>query len=93
MIAVLVAAAFLLSFASISFAKEAEKMAVKGTVTKIEGNMVTVKDDMGKETTVDVKDVMDAKVGDMVKIKGGVIKKLEPKPEKSQMPEKEKSGY
>jgi hypothetical protein len=76
-IAVLVAVVFLLSFVSLSFAKGTEKEGViKGTVTKIEGNMVTVKDDAGKETTVDVKDVKDIKVGDKVKIKEGVIKKM-----------------
>ncbi len=36
--------------------------------------MVTIQDDMGKETTVDVQDVKDTKVGDKVKIEDGVIK-------------------
>jgi len=74
-ITVLVAAAFLLSLASLSLAAGAEKMGVSGTVTKIEGNMVTVRDDMGMETPVDVKDVKDTKIGDKVKIEDGVIKK------------------
>ncbi len=69
----LVAAAFLLSLVSPSFAAGYEKMGVSGKVTKIEGNKVTVQDDMGKETTVEVKDVKDAKVGDKVKIENGVI--------------------
>jgi uncharacterized protein YpmS len=73
-ITVLVAAAFLLSLTSFSLSAGAEKMRVNGTVTKIEGNMVTVKDDMGKETTAEVKDVKDTKVGDKVKIEDGVIK-------------------
>ncbi len=48
-------------------------MGVMGKVAKIEGNKVTVEDDMGKETTVEVKDVKNAKVGDKVKIKDGII--------------------
>ncbi|HEX9261362.1 MAG TPA: hypothetical protein VF893_02420 [Candidatus Bathyarchaeia archaeon] len=74
-ITVLVAAAFLISLASLSLAAGMGKMGVNGTVTKIEGNKVTVQDDMGKETTVDVKDVKDTKVGDKVKIEDGIIKK------------------
>jgi type 1 fimbria pilin len=70
----LVAAAFLLSLASLSPAVGADKMGVNGTVSKIEGNKVTVQDDVGKETTVDVKDVKDTKVGDKVKIEDDVIK-------------------
>jgi outer membrane lipoprotein SlyB len=89
-LAVLAAAVFLLSFSVLSFAAGAEKsdkMGVKGTVTKIEGNEVTVKDDMGKETAVDGKDLTDIKVGEKVIIQEGIIKKLTEKPEKS-----EKSG-
>jgi hypothetical protein len=33
-------------------------------------------DDMGKETTVEVKDVKDTKVGGKVKTEGGVIKNV-----------------
>ncbi len=93
-IAVLVAVVFILSFTSLSFAagaEKAEKMAVKGEVTKIQDNKVTVKDDMGTETTVDVKDLKDIKVGDKVKIKDGVVKKMTGMHEESEMPEK--SGY
>ncbi len=68
----LVAAAFLLSLVSPSLAA-GEKMGVSGKVTKIEGNNVTVQDDTGKETTVEVKDAKGAKVGDKVKIENGVI--------------------
>ena len=46
---------------------------------------------MGKETTVDVKDVKDTKVGDMDKIIDGIIDKLTEKPGKSEEPEK--PGY
>jgi hydrogenase maturation factor len=66
-------------------------MGVKGQVTKIENNKVTVKDDMGKETTVDVEDVKDTKVGDKVQIKDGTIEKLTERPGKSEKPQK--SGY
>ncbi len=97
-LAVVLAAVLLVSFSSFSFATGAEKTgAVKGSVTKIEGNMVTVQDKMGKETTVEVKDVSGIAVGDMVKIKNGVAKKMTPKSTKSGMPEKSetpgKSGY
>ena len=90
-IAVLVAAVFLLSIASLSFASGAKEMGVTGKVTKIEDNKVTVKDVMGKETTVDVKDVKDTKVGDKVMIKDGIIEKLTEKPVKSEKPQK--PGY
>jgi hydrogenase maturation factor len=90
-IAVLVAALFLLSLAGLSFASGAKEMGVIGQVTKIEDNKVTVKDDMGKETTIDVKDVKDTKVGDKVMIKDGIIEKLTEKPVKSEKPQK--PGY
>ena len=67
-IAMLVAIVFTLGVVGLSFAAD-----VKGTVTKIEGNKVTVKDDAGKETTVDVKDAKGVKVGDKVTIKDGAI--------------------
>ena len=67
-IAMFVAIIFTLGVVGLSFAAE-----VKGTITKIEGNKVTVKDAAGKETTVDVKDAKGVKVGDTVDIKGGVI--------------------
>jgi len=70
-IAMLVAIVFTLGVVGLSFATEAKEM--KGTITKIEGNKVTVKDDAGKETTVDVKDAKGAKVGDKVTIKDGAI--------------------
>jgi len=90
-ITALVAAAFLLSLASLSLAAGADKMGVNGTVTKIEGNKVTVQDDMGKETTVDVKDVKDTKIGDKVKIEGGVIKSPTEEPGAAEKPGK--PGY
>ncbi len=90
-ITVLVAAAFLLSLASFSLAAGAEKTRVNGTVTKIEGNMVTVQDDMGKETTVEVNEVKDTKVGDKVRIEDGVIKNPTDKAGTSEKPKK--PGY
>ncbi len=55
---------------------------VKGIITKIDGNKVTVKDDKGKETTVEVKDPKGLKVGDKVSIKDGVVTKEAPKKKK-----------
>lgn len=72
-IAVLVAFVFALSIVSIGFAAE-----VKGTVTKIEGKKITVKDAQGKETTVEVKDTAGVKVGDKITIKDGVVQKSKP---------------
>jgi hypothetical protein len=48
---------------------EAMALALMGTVTKIEGKKITIKQDDGKETTVEVKDVKGIKVGDRVKVK------------------------
>jgi len=90
-ITVLVAAAFLLSLAGLSLAAGAGKMGVNGTVTKIEGNKVTVQDNMGKETTVDVKDVKETKIGDKVKIEDGVIKNSTDEPGTAEKPKK--PGY
>jgi hypothetical protein len=87
-ITVLVAAAFLLSLAGLSLASGTEKMGVHGTVTKIEGNKVTLQDDMGKEMTVEVKDVKDTKVGDKVKIEDGVIKSPTDEPGAAEKPGK-----
>jgi|YelNatPaOPRAMG01_1025707.scaffolds.fasta_scaffold42022_3 preprotein translocase subunit YajC len=48
---------------------EAMALALMGTVTKIEGKKITIKQDDGKETTVEVKDVKGIKVRDRVKVK------------------------
>lgn len=61
-----VALVFALSVAGISFAAD-----VTGTVTKVAGSKVTVKDAAGKESTVDVKNAKDVKAGDNVTIKDG----------------------
>lgn len=61
---------FVFSVVSMAFADSAK---IEGTVTKIEGKKVTVKDEKGKETTVTVKDLGGAKVGDKVEIKDGKV--------------------
>jgi outer membrane lipoprotein SlyB len=86
-LAVLTAAIVLLSFSGLSVAagvEKDEKMEVKGTVTRIEGKKVTVKDDMGKETAVDGKDLMDVKVGERVIIQEGI--EVDPEAERSENP-------
>ncbi len=80
-IALAIAIIFTFGVATMGLAAAAE---VKGAITKIYGKKVTVKDDKGKETTVEVKEVKDIKVGDKVTIKDGVVvkdavKKEEPK--------------
>lgn len=87
-VALMIAIIFTLGIATMGFAS-AE---VKGTVTKIDGKKVTVKDDKGKETTVEVKEVKDVKVGDKVTIKDGVVAKEAAKKEepKKDAPKKKK---
>lgn len=51
---------------------------VKGTVTKIEGTSVTIKDTMGGEKTVEPKNpdaLTDLKVGDKAAFKDGILTK------------------
>ena len=51
---------------------------LKGTVTKIEGNKVTIKDGMGVEQTVEPKNpeaLTTIKVGDQAAVKDGVLTK------------------
>ncbi len=75
MIMLLVVAVFTLGL--IGFALAAQE--VKGTVTKIEGDTVTIADDMGKQTTVKIADpkiLKDLKVGDKVEVgKDGKVTK------------------
>lgn len=71
----LVVAVFSLVFASPGFSAMDE---VKGTVTKIEGNSVTIKDSLGGEKTVEPKNpeaLSDLKVGDKAAIKDGILTK------------------
>jgi hypothetical protein len=67
-VALLIALVFVLGTVGLAFAAE-----VKGTVTKIDGKKITVKDVAGKETTIEVKDTAGAKVGDSVAIKDGAV--------------------
>jgi ABC-type Fe3+-hydroxamate transport system substrate-binding protein len=69
-IVLLIALVFTLGVVGLSFSAD-----VSGTVTKLEGKKMTVKDAAGKETTVDVKDAAGAKVGDKVTVTGGVVTK------------------
>lgn len=77
-IALMIALIFTFGILSMAMAS----VEVKGTITKIDGNKVTVRDDKGKETTVEVKDPKGLKVGDKVSIKDGVATKEVPKKKK-----------
>ncbi len=66
---VLVALIFTLGVVGLSFAAE-----MKGTISKIDGNKITVKAADGKETTVQG-DAKGMKVGDKVTVKDGKIMK------------------
>lgn len=64
-----IAVVFTLGVVGLAFSAE-----VKGTVSKIDGNKITVKDSAGKETTVEVKSVPKGlKAGDKVTIKNDVV--------------------
>ena len=52
---------------------------VKGTVTKIEGGKVSIKDTMGNEKTIEPKNpeaLKDLKVGDQASVKDGKLTKV-----------------
>lgn len=68
-IALLVAVLFTLSLTAFAFASE-----VQGTVSKIDGNKITVKDSAGKEVTAEG-DAKGLKVGDKVTVKDGKVMK------------------
>ncbi len=68
-ITLLVAMVFTLGMVSFTFAANAKE--VKGTVTKVAGMMLTIKDAAGKEETVKVSNAKEVKVGDMVTVMGG----------------------
>ncbi|MCE5312032.1 MAG: hypothetical protein LLF86_02640 [Nitrospiraceae bacterium] len=65
--ALVIAMLFVVSVAGLSFAAD-----VTGTVSKIEGSKITVKDAKGAETIVNAKDAK-VKVGDKVTVKDGKI--------------------
>ena len=74
LIILLMAAIFTLGVAGLSFSAQE----VKGTVSKIEGDKLTILDDKGKQTTSRVGDPMilkDLKVGDRVLVKDGKVTK------------------
>ncbi len=53
-----------------------------GNVSKISGQMVTVKENSGKEKTVEVRDLKGLKTGDYVIIYDNKIKKINPEKKK-----------
>ncbi len=74
LIVLLMVAAFTLGVVGLSFSAQE----IKGTVSKIEGDRLTIEDDMGKQTTTRVEDPMilkDLKVGDRVLVKDGKVTK------------------
>lgn len=75
LIVLLTAMAFALGVVGVSLSAAQE---IKGTVSKIEGDKITIQDAAGKETTVSVNDprtLQDLKVGDRVSIKDGKLTK------------------
>jgi pyruvate kinase len=68
------ATVFIFGIVGLSFSAEE----VKGTVSKIEGNKLTLMDEKGKQVTVQVSDqesLKEIKVGDRVSIKDGKVTK------------------
>ena len=86
-ITLLVAMVFTLGMVSLTFGADVKE--AKGTVTKVAGMTLTIKDAAGKEVTAKVSNAKDVKVGDMVTVKDGKAAKAEaPAPAK-----KKTSGY
>jgi hypothetical protein len=74
LIVLLMVMVFTLGVVGLSFSAQE----VKGTVSKIVGDKLTILDSMGKEQTVKVKDLeslKEIKVGDMVSVKDGKVTK------------------
>jgi len=72
LIILLMATVFILGVVGLSFSAQE----IKGTVAKIDGNKLTIQDDMGKQVTISVQDPMtlrDLKVGDRVSVKDGKV--------------------
>ena len=70
----LVAAVFTLGIAAMSMSAQE----VKGTVTNIEADMLTIVDDQGQTLTIKIQDsemLKELKAGDKVEIKDGKVKK------------------
>ena len=68
-ITLLVAMVFTLGMVSLTFAADVKE--AKGTVAKVAGMTLTIKDAAGKEVTVKASNAKDVKVGDMVTVKDG----------------------
>jgi outer membrane lipoprotein SlyB len=67
-------AVFTLGVVGLSFSAQE----IKGTVSKIEGDRLTILDDTGKDKTVKIKDpesLKEIKVGDRVLVKAGKVTK------------------
>jgi outer membrane lipoprotein SlyB len=79
-LALVVALIFALGIAAVSFAGE-----MMGTVMKVDGAKMTIKDDKGKETMVEDKMAKDIKVGDKVMVKDGKVTKAAEKPKKKKI--------
>jgi outer membrane lipoprotein SlyB len=65
---------FILGVVGLCFSAEE----IKGTVAKIDGDKLTIQDDVGKQVTISVQDKMtlrDLKVGDRVSVKDGKVTK------------------
>lgn len=88
LIVLLMTMVFTLGVEGLSFSAQAQGQAqgqaqaqeIKGTVSKIEGNKVTIMDDMSKENTVkvnnkDLGSLKEIKVGDRVLVRDGMITK------------------
>ncbi len=74
LLVLLMAMVFTLGVVGLSFSAQE----VKGAVSKIDGDKITILDSMGKEQTVKVKDLESLKgikVGDMVSVKDGKVTK------------------
>ena len=70
----LVVTVFCLSFASLGLSAGMEEL--KGVVTKIEGSTVSIKDVLGNERTVEIKNpeaLKGLKVGDQAKVTDGMV--------------------
>ncbi len=74
--ALIVVMGFLLSFLGPSYG-EAGKMEAKGTVAKVEGQTVLLKEDGGKTLIIKLEDVQGIKVGDKVEVKDGTFSILD----------------
>ncbi|MFH1756942.1 MAG: hypothetical protein ABH969_02740 [Pseudomonadota bacterium] len=76
MMALIVAVGFILVFLSPSYGG-AEKIEAKGTVAKVEGQTVILKDDKGEKIIIKLEDVKGIKVGDKAEIKDGIFSILD----------------